>query len=204
MYLCDQVDVAGFVEINIKRFAFDLCTDKQAVEKALREIQGKFIISPDGKTGFLKNFIKHQKNYPFNENNPAHKGILTRLEANRHLFEYDNISMFFLGASDPLGRGIGKGTGNDGGREEKGGVGEKEGKGEKTNYEKFLEWIKDNTPYVARIARQPSENEFNLLKEKFPTSRITDLLMRMDNYKGCEKKYTSVYRTLLNWAKKDG
>ncbi len=38
MYLCDQCDIAGFLEVNIKTIAFELGTDRKSIEKAFVEL----------------------------------------------------------------------------------------------------------------------------------------------------------------------
>lgn len=120
LYLCDQCDIAGFLELNMKKISFDLGIGKQEAEGAFRGMDGKIIYSKDRKYIFIRNFIKHQKNYPLNENNNAHKGIIKRLEENIELFEFQSINEFFISPSQapdkPLSRGIGKGKGN--GKEE--------------------------------------------------------------------------------------
>jgi len=75
--------------------------------------------------------------------------------------------------------------------------------GIRTDYAKFLIWVDTNTPAVKKIQRQITQEEFIKLKQKYNTIQITDILEKIDNYKDAPKKYTSVYRTFLNWAKKE-
>lgn len=93
----------------------------------------------------------------------------------------------------------------------------KEGKGEEgedtpsgdgserllSDYDKFNAWLRENTPNVLRIQRQISEPELLRLKAKYNTQQIMNVLGQIDNYKTAVRKYTSVYRTFLNWAKKE-
>ena len=114
LYLCDQCDIAGFLEINTKKIAFDLGIGKQEVEGALKGLGRGLLFSNDGKYLFLKNFIKHQKNLPLNEKNNAHAGIIKKLKSNLELFNLKEVSEYFLspsqGANEGLGRGYGKGN----------------------------------------------------------------------------------------------
>lgn len=102
LYLCDQCDIAGFLEVNTKKISFDLGIGKQEVERGLRELESRIMFSFDSKFIFIKNFIKHQKNLPLNEKNPAHKGTIKKL--NEHLlnFGFKTIDQFFTLESKPL------------------------------------------------------------------------------------------------------
>jgi len=133
LYLCDQCDIAGFIEINERKICFDLGIGKQEAEKSLKEIETRLLLSKDGRFIFIRNFLKHQKNIKLNPGNNAHKGIIKRLEENLELFGFKCIEEFInkpldspsLGASEPLARGTGNGNGKE--EDNKGGMGEKEG-----------------------------------------------------------------------------
>lgn len=116
LYLCDQCDIAGFLEINTKKICFDLGIGKQEVERSLNEVETRLIYSTDGRFVFVKNFLRHQRNENLNPANNAHKGIIKRLNDNLLLFDFEDINDFFtspsLGASEGLVRGTSKGKGN--------------------------------------------------------------------------------------------
>lgn len=132
LYLCDQCDVAGFLEINLRKICFDLGIGKQEAEKSLTEVETRLLYSKDKRFVFVLNFLKHQKNQKLNPSNNAHRGIIKRLEDNLLLFDFEDINQFIispsLAPSEPLLRGTGKGNGNIGDNidSNKGGVGEKE------------------------------------------------------------------------------
>lgn len=63
-------------------------------------------------------------------------------------------------------------------------------------------WIKDTLPNVSKLKTQITEAQAKELTEKYHKKLIQETLEAMENYKGVEKKYTSVYLTLLNWMKK--
>lgn len=120
IYLCDNCDIAGFIEINYKRWAVDLGTTADKIKAACEGLQRGLVYSNDGDCIFIKHFLKHQKNLPLNENNKAHLGIIRRFEVYANKFDIKDINEFIEGASKGLqsptgignGNGIGKGRGN--------------------------------------------------------------------------------------------
>jgi hypothetical protein len=123
MYLCDNCDIAGFIEVNIKRWTSDIGYDKNIIEGALKGLQRGFIYSNSGDCIYIRNFLKHQKNLPLNpEKNMSHRGILKRFELYKEKFNISNIDEFLEGASkgvqSPYGNGIGNGSGNGLGKTE--------------------------------------------------------------------------------------
>ena len=74
IYLCDNCDIAGFINVNLKRWTSDLNSTKPNIEEALKGLERGLVYSNDGEVIFLKNFLKHQKNLPINENNKAQSG----------------------------------------------------------------------------------------------------------------------------------
>lgn len=114
VYLCDNCDIAGFIEVNYKRWASDLNSSIETIEGALKGLQRGLVWSNDMDCVFLRNYLKHQKNMPLNENNKAHLGILRRFENYKHKFDIQDINEFLEGASKGLQSptGIGNGIGN--------------------------------------------------------------------------------------------
>lgn len=76
-----------------------------------------------------------------------------------------------------------------------------------SRFEKFNEWLKEKCPSVAKMESKLTEKEFDKLLEKYSAKEITAGINNMDNSKTgnktIEKRYKSVYRTFLNWNKKD-
>ncbi|MDR1556811.1 MAG: DUF4373 domain-containing protein [Tannerellaceae bacterium] len=73
-------------------------------------------------------------------------------------------------------------------------------------YQKFMEWIEDHAPYCANpknFTHQISESELLKLKENYTGQEIASIIEQIENRKDLRKKYTNLYRTVLNWAKKD-
>ena len=114
IYLCENCDIAGFIEINYKRWASDLNSSESTMKESIKGLERGLIISNDEECIYLKNFIKHQKNLPLNENNRAHMGIIKRFEIYRHKFDIQDINDFILrgfeapskGLLSPTGKGI--------------------------------------------------------------------------------------------------
>lgn len=117
IYLCDNCDIAGFLDISYRKIAFDLCCTQEEIKAAIKGLDRGIYLSDDGKCLLLKKFIRHQKNLPINPNNKAHKGILTRIELNLNKFSKINFNyqegFFCQGASKPLKRGTGIGIVNN-------------------------------------------------------------------------------------------
>lgn len=112
MYLCDNCDIAGFIEINIKKWVVDTGFIKSQIEGALKGLRRGLIYSNTDDCIYIRNFLKHQKNLPLNEKNQAHKGIIKRFEKYSHKFEITDYNEFVKGAQEGLRRGTGKGIGN--------------------------------------------------------------------------------------------
>ena len=94
LYLCDNCDIAGFIEINIKRWSSDLGSSPATIEGALKGLERGLVFSTNFECIYVKNFLKHQKNLPLNENNKAHLGILKRFELYSQKFNIQDVNEF--------------------------------------------------------------------------------------------------------------
>ncbi|MFV0536787.1 MAG: HNH endonuclease [Dysgonomonas sp.] len=77
-----------------------------------------------------------------------------------------------------------------------------------TDYEKFNDWIKKKAPYCSNpknFTSQITEEEFLKLKNhyKYTGKQIADVILQIENRKDLRKRYTNLYRTVLNWADKE-
>lgn len=134
LYIADMCDVAGFMEISVRRMCFDLGLTESGLKGALKGLERGLIIGDDKGIIYLRNFIKNQKNLPLNPRNKAHRGIIRRFEKYAERFDLEvlsegvGIDLFtllgidpeeykkergFKGASKPLKRGTGIGKGNN-------------------------------------------------------------------------------------------
>jgi len=193
LYLCDKCDIAGFLEVNTKKIAFDLGLCKQDVEGGLKSLECKFVYSADNKYIFIRNFLKHQKNYPLNDKSTTYKKIIECLENKLQSFNYQEKEDFFN--TIPMGHQYPIGISNSIGSTGKGGMGEKGGeeKGERKKDDvkiKFAEFVSmTNAEYQALVTK---------LGNEYAAKRCIEIL---DNYKGSNgKKYKSDYRAILNWV----
>lgn len=71
------------------------------------------------------------------------------------------------------------------------------------DYLKFLDWMKANAPYCAANIKAMTEAELQKLKAKYTGAEIASVIELIENRKDLRKKYASLYRTVLNWAKKE-
>ena len=150
LYLCDNCDIAGFIEVNYKRWSSDLGSSVSTIEGACKGLARGLVFSENNECIFIRNFLKHQKNIPLNENNKAHIGILKRFELYSKKFDIQDIDEFIQrgyegackGLSSPSGIGIGNGIGN--GKELKDG----KLKIEIPSEVEFLSYAKSNKPNV--------------------------------------------------------
>lgn len=152
IYLCENCDMAGFIEYSKKRFAFDTGIDAAKIDGALKALSRGLIWSLDNCVLYIRNFLKHQKNLPLNPDNNAHSGIIARLENKLLLFGFQSVDDFYstinLGASEGLASPQGNGKGN--GKDNIGGYGGIENppitfkyKNWKTDFNVYLEYCKD-------------------------------------------------------------
>lgn len=75
-----------------------------------------------------------------------------------------------------------------------------------SDFLKFNDWLKRNAPYCSNaknFSSQITEAEFLKLKEKYTGKQIADIIEQIENRKDLRKRYTNLYRTVLNWAKKE-
>lgn len=71
---------------------------------------------------------------------------------------------------------------------------------------KFNDWIKRKAPYCSNPKNFPTqitEEEFLRLKNDYTGQQIADIVEQIENRKDLRKRYTNLYRTVLNWAKKE-
>lgn len=74
-----------------------------------------------------------------------------------------------------------------------------------SDFDKFNEWLKSNAPYCAnpKHLSQITESQFEKLKETYTSNQIADMVLQIENRKDLRKRYSDLYRTVLNWLKKE-
>ena len=70
-------------------------------------------------------------------------------------------------------------------------------------YVAFCDWVAENTPYVARHLKPLTEEQFFRLKHRFGAECLARNIDNLENRRDLRSRYTSLYRTLLNWCAKD-
>lgn len=68
---------------------------------------------------------------------------------------------------------------------------------------KLDEWTKKYVPYIYDNIPPLTNREFEQLMKKYNIEQVCDTLLQIENRKDLRKRYSSLYRTLLNWLKKD-
>jgi hypothetical protein len=101
--------------------------------------------------------------------------------------------------------GKGKGKGNGNGKENNTPPTPPRGESELSDFEKFKQWLIAHAPYCANPKNftQMTENEFVKLKEKYTSQQIADMIEQIENRKDLRKRYSNLYRTVLNWLKRN-
>ena len=73
------------------------------------------------------------------------------------------------------------------------------------DYIKFRSWMKNNCPYCDNprnfSSSTISQEEFIKLKELYTGKEIADVILEIENRKDLRKKYSNLYRTVLNWLR---
>ena len=213
-YLCDNCDVAGFLEVTPKIWAIEIgCTEKDILA-ALQGLSRVLIFSKDQDCLYIRNFLKHQKNLPLNENNNAHLGIMRRFENYSHKFDIQDVNEFLLretegakeGLTSPTGKGNGKGKGKDLSIVKL--FYEKELKESNNNpeYKKMIDFmfgdniLKQSLDKCLLMEDQITYEIFLKLKKKAQDNNkpLLDTLLSFEKYTK-RSSYKSLYLTINNW-----
>lgn len=68
---------------------------------------------------------------------------------------------------------------------------------------KLDKWMEEKTPYIYENIRHINEKEYKALMARYTIAQICDMLQQIENRKDLRKRYTNLYRTLLNWLNND-
>ncbi len=70
---------------------------------------------------------------------------------------------------------------------------------------KFQKWLKEHAPYCSngKNMKQITENELMRLKTKYTGKEVAEIIEKIENRKDQRKRYANLYRTTLNWLKKE-
>ena len=67
----------------------------------------------------------------------------------------------------------------------------------------FKRWLESNCPYIFKHYTLPTEKELEKLKQQYGSNTIAETCQQIENRKDLRKRYSNLYRTLLNWMKRD-
>lgn len=72
-------------------------------------------------------------------------------------------------------------------------------------YLKFTVWMEKHAPYCSnpKNFKQITEEELIKLKKKYTGLQVSEIIEQIENRKDLRKRYSNLYRTVLNWAKKE-
>ena len=101
LFLCDNCDIAGFLERHDKTTSFYLDIPITEFDSLYKELE-KSVVIIDGII-WLKNFIRHQKNLPLNPDNNCHRSIIKSLVIHSSAFSNLYESVFGLSLEEIRG-----------------------------------------------------------------------------------------------------
>lgn len=64
-------------------------------------------------------------------------------------------------------------------------------------------WKAKYVPYIYENMKPMTQKEFDQLIKRYSGEQICDTLLEIENRKDLRKRYSSLYRTLLNWMKRN-
>lgn len=227
-YLCDCCDIAGFIEFIPNIWSVETGLTIAKINSCLTELQKGVVISKDLDVIFVKNFLRHQKNYPFNEKNNAHNGIIARFNNYAKTFGITDIDNFIIspygggaeGLVSPIGNGKGKGKGKtvkisaeEFYQNELNNIPEDTDLKIKQAYEQYIKLVTGktdlikNTEHFLNIPEQLSFSQYCNAKIKEKELNKSGLfrekiLVLLNGPDYCKNKKT-VYQTVINYMNKE-
>ena len=69
---------------------------------------------------------------------------------------------------------------------------------------KFNNWLKENCPFVLKVATQMTEKQYNQILGQYSKKDLCEVLQNLNNWKDFPKKRTSVYISVIDELKKKG
>jgi hypothetical protein len=164
-YICDQCDIAGFWEPNM-RLAIAQIGEPMELVEILRIFERRIEQTKDGKL-WIRKFIEFQQGKELNPDNHAHLGILNRLNSNKvsSPLPIKGPKQPFTSPSRGAGAGLARPASNS---NSKGKEGESEGKRPAPIYDKLPPKREPTAQELAtaqRVAREETQKLKRLLKE---------------------------------------
>lgn len=70
-------------------------------------------------------------------------------------------------------------------------------------YRKFVKWLMEHAPYCFVHLKVPTEKDLEKLKAKYTGKELSDIIEKIENRSDLRKKYVNLYRTVLDWSKRE-
>lgn len=67
----------------------------------------------------------------------------------------------------------------------------------------FCEWLEEHCPYIYKHYKLPSDTELEKLADTYGAETVADMCQQIENRADLRRRYTNLYRTLLNWLKRE-
>jgi hypothetical protein len=187
-YITDDCDHAGIWHTD-----FDVALIRTGVEitekEAIKIYGDKIVVFDNGMKWFIPSFIEFQYG-ELKENNRAHESVINILKRYK-LIKNKGLTTPLQGCKD-------KDKDMDMDKDM-----DKEETAEEISFSKFNDWVKENAPRVSQLKEPITIGQYLKLKADFPSKKITDVLLSMQNRKNLLTAYQSANLTLRNWAKSD-
>ena len=72
-----------------------------------------------------------------------------------------------------------------------------------TRKSQFENWLTTNCPYIAKHYTLPTDEQLDKLCNQYGAQLVAETTQQIENRADLRKKYTNLYRTLLNWLKRE-
>lgn len=100
LYLTDNCDNAGFIEVDYDLWAYQIGLNEDEIKYAFKSLKKNCEIV--GEWCWITSFLHHQNNLPLKETNNAHKQIISLLKSKFNYFRNSIKFKEFLGANEGL------------------------------------------------------------------------------------------------------
>lgn len=192
LYLLDECSHAGIWDVDFE--TAEIKTGEKLSEKiALELFQEKILPFDNFKKWFIPDFIEFQYG-DLKIDNRVHASVI------QNLSKYNLIDSQNKPLISPLQRAMDKDKVKD--------MDKLKAKDKEKDPENKIELTHPLAIFamslknVSKLSEQLSDTQCEKLTSKFSKEILEDVLAAMENYKDLLKKYTSVYLTINNWAKR--
>lgn len=72
-----------------------------------------------------------------------------------------------------------------------------------TRKSQFENWLTTNCPYIAKHYTLPTDEQLEKLCDQYGAQLVAETTQQIENRADLRKRYTNLYRTLLNWLKRE-